>query len=397
MQLKGTTKVRVEVLRVDRAFADRLPEPPEKEFSAFVESVRSNGVIVPLLVTTDGLLLDGHRRLRAAREVGLAEVPIRVVDVDGAEGWQKAVALLSNLHRRHLSAAQRADLGSSLLRVERKEAKERKHAGQKSGGRGKRKLPDVHHPEVSPKRGDCATDRVAAAVGVNRQTVERVEAVKKADPALASRMLEGKISVAGAYRKVQVEQIKERAAAETPAETGRLASLKDGAGRYRCVLLDPPWAYTDSGTRGAAAGVYPTMNVEEISKLKVPALLHPQGAHLWMWCTCPMNRDRAPHTILEAWGLEWVSEFFWKKTGKMGQGHYLRGDVEFCILAMRKGAQRLPLLRADIRNFIEADRGAHSEKPEEARRLIEIASPSPRLELFARASVAGWDRWGLEA
>jgi N6-adenosine-specific RNA methylase IME4 len=51
---------------------------------------------------------------------------------------------------------------------------------------------------------------------------------------------------------------------------------------------------------------------------------------------------------------------------------------------------------AGLRSWIEAPRGRHSEKPEIVRRLIERASPSPRLELFARRLTPGWYAWGHE-
>jgi hypothetical protein len=50
---------------------------------------------------------------------------------------------------------------------------------------------------VSPQavERDRATERAAAAVGVSRKTFEKVEAVKRNDPELARRMLEGSLSV----------------------------------------------------------------------------------------------------------------------------------------------------------------------------------------------------------
>jgi N6-adenosine-specific RNA methylase IME4 len=42
--------------------------------------------------------------------------------------------------------------------------------------------------------------------------------------------------------------------------------------------------------------------------------------------------------------------------------------------------------------------GRHSEKPEEFRKLIDTLYPNgPRIELFARTAVEGWERWGNEA
>src|SRR6059036_2427678 len=103
-------------IRVDREFRERLPNPGEKELHALAEDIRSRGVLVDLLVTKDGLLLDGHRRLEAAKEAGLSEVPVKTLEIKGEVGWEKTVTLAVNLLRRQLNEIQRACLGSSLLR-----------------------------------------------------------------------------------------------------------------------------------------------------------------------------------------------------------------------------------------------------------------------------------------
>ena len=46
-----------------------------------VESIRANGVIEPLVITADNVLLSGHRRRAAARYLGLKTVPVRIQDV----------------------------------------------------------------------------------------------------------------------------------------------------------------------------------------------------------------------------------------------------------------------------------------------------------------------------
>jgi N6-adenosine-specific RNA methylase IME4 len=47
-----------------------------------------------------------------------------------------------------------------------------------------------------------------------------------------------------------------------------------------------------------------------------------------------------------------------------------------------------------IMSWIQADRGAHSAKPEKIRHYIERASHGPYLELFGRRVAPGWAVWG---
>lgn len=49
------------------------------------KNVRENGIVVPLIVDRDGLVIDGHARLQIARKLGFTEVPTIVV-----EGYSEA-------------------------------------------------------------------------------------------------------------------------------------------------------------------------------------------------------------------------------------------------------------------------------------------------------------------
>ena len=50
-----------------------------------------------------------------------------------------------------------------------------------------------------------------------------------------------------------------------------------------------------------------------------------------------------------------------------------------------------------VSSAILAPRREHSRKPDEVReRIVELFGDIPRVELFARQKVAGWDSWGNE-
>src|SRR5262249_7941003 len=75
------------------------PYQPRKNFdqdelSALAASVRSHGILQPLVVRQAGgsyELVAGERRLRAAREVGLATVPVRIVNFNDQETLEAAL------------------------------------------------------------------------------------------------------------------------------------------------------------------------------------------------------------------------------------------------------------------------------------------------------------------
>ena len=86
-----------------------LPSPqPRRRFEnleALAESIREKGVLQPLLVRPLGdgryAIVAGERRHRAAKMAGLAEVPVRVLDLSEKEA--RLLALVENLQREDLN------------------------------------------------------------------------------------------------------------------------------------------------------------------------------------------------------------------------------------------------------------------------------------------------------
>jgi hypothetical protein len=276
--------VKIADIRVDRDFEERLPPTGEGQLAALVVSIKEHGVLNDLLVTADGLLLDGHRRLKATLKAGLKEVPVKHLDVSGEGGWDGAMAVVfeSNVRRRHLSEAERAVLGSSHLRIERAKAKERMVEGGRRGGQALgNRSPGLQGP-------DRATHHAAAAVGVSRKTIERVEAIKRANPALLRRVMDGAQSVASAYRELKMDALRRRAAEEEgEGELGPVERLEAAFGRYRAIYMDPPW----DGPSGDAPG--------SLASLPIQQLAHRDGCHVWLWSPWPAIRKGAVHGIID--------------------------------------------------------------------------------------------------
>lgn len=87
----------------------------------------------------------------------------------------------------------------------------------------------------------------------------------------------------------------------------------------------------------------------------------------------------------------------------MGLGHWTRGNTEPCLLATRGKPKRVDAgVRQVVIDHLDeetifAQRGRHSAKPPEVRdRIVRLLGDVPRIELFARERVAGWDAWGNE-
>ncbi|MDM7917468.1 MAG: ParB/RepB/Spo0J family partition protein, partial [Candidatus Eisenbacteria bacterium] len=96
------TRVAIERIRPNPWQPRKSVDPAKME--ELVSSVRLRGVLEPLLVRRSGEgfeLVAGERRLRAAQEAGLNEVPIVIVDLTDKESLE--VALVENLQREDLN------------------------------------------------------------------------------------------------------------------------------------------------------------------------------------------------------------------------------------------------------------------------------------------------------
>ncbi len=104
-----------EIARVPVTKLRAAPWQPRRRFrpeslAELVESIRSRGVLQPLLVRAAGdgyEVIAGERRLRAALEAGLMEVPVKVMAVDDREAME--LALIENLQREDLDPIEEAE------------------------------------------------------------------------------------------------------------------------------------------------------------------------------------------------------------------------------------------------------------------------------------------------
>ena len=84
------------------ALSKAFPAMTEAEYTALLENIREHGQRHPI-ITYQGQILDGHHRARACAELG-KEPYLKEYGGNDPVGY----VLSSNLHRRHLSASQRA-------------------------------------------------------------------------------------------------------------------------------------------------------------------------------------------------------------------------------------------------------------------------------------------------
>lgn len=176
---------------------------------------------------------------------------------------------------------------------------------------------------------------------------------------------------------------------ERPSIVRDLTDLVDAELKFKTVLADPPWRYSNTASRAAAENHYRTMTVDQIRNEPVDQLVA-DSAHLHLWTTNAFLE--AAFTVIRAWGFEYKSCLVWAKPN-IGMGNYWRVSHEFLLFGIRG---RLRFARNDARSWVVAPRTRHSRKPFCFRELIEEVSPGPYLELYGREEQpnTGWTVYG---
>jgi len=91
----------------------------ESELTGLARSISENGVLQPLLVRRDGealIVVDGERRLRAARDAGLKEVPIIIDERPLSDSEVTQRQLVLDAQRSGLGPLERARAIDTLMR-----------------------------------------------------------------------------------------------------------------------------------------------------------------------------------------------------------------------------------------------------------------------------------------
>lgn len=170
--------------------AELFPLMTDAELRETADDIREHGLNEPIILL-DGLVLDGRNRLRACEMIG---VEPRFVDWDGRGGSPVAFVLSENLHRRHLSASQRALIANKARPMFEAEAREAQRGGQ--GG-------TLLAPKVEQATREAETARKAATLaGVSTSSVYAAARVEREAPSLVAEIMAGKTSLGTVVREI---------------------------------------------------------------------------------------------------------------------------------------------------------------------------------------------------
>ena len=180
--------------------------------------------------------------------------------------------------------------------------------------------------------------------------------------------------------------------------------------KYQVILTDNPWTYNNKKTGGThtsgAAQKYPVLTFDQLRRLPIQNIVHPDRCVLFMWVPVPLKDEG--FRLIDAWKFKYKTTLYWRKTNINGMGYWFRGIMEE-LLVCTKG--KVKAFRCQVSNIADEEVQKHSRKPDEFYKIIEYATAykniedpqerkkhilKPKVELFATQKRKGWISTGFD-
>ncbi len=362
-----------------------VPPMRPQEYSELKKDIQEHGILQPIEINFDGVILDGHHRYSIAKELGIESVDCRIVKpVVDEDSYLISVALL----RRQLTEDQRVVLADeyaeSLSKYRQSEAGKKAIEARWHGGKEydvdtvttSYKLPD----QVKSENGGRTRTVVAKKFKVPERKMRYIRQLKETKPEIIPQILSGEKKILEVMREIEKEKL---------MQNKGTVPLPDG--KFRCIVIDPPWPIEKILLDKSPAQIsmdYKTMAVDEIKAIPVGEKAYSEGCHVFLWTTqkyLPVAFD-----LFKEWGVKYECTLVWVKNGGFTPFSF-QYNTEF-VLFGRIG--NLPVMKMGIKTAFYGERRGHSVKPEEFFDIVKEVSPEPRLEMFARGKHDGFVPWG---
>lgn len=171
--------------------------------------------------------------------------------------------------------------------------------------------------------------------------------------------------------------------------------------RYNIIYADPPWdigGYLKETKKGLSDYNLPYFTMSDLDIINLPIKnIVAEDLILFIWC-CD-SKIPILESITNSWGFEFrCIGFIWNKRAKTTNGTnasysiFTRRSCEYCFIGVRG---KYLIKRHDINQLVSIPKRDHSSKPGAFRTMIvQLCGDIPRIELFSRDNVEGWDAWG---
>ncbi|MFZ0221642.1 MAG: ParB/RepB/Spo0J family partition protein [Candidatus Nitrosopolaris sp.] len=186
---------------IKEKYVSLIPLVSTADFERLKKSIQDEGgLLMPIILNHDYVVLDGHHRLRACKELGL-KASYNIKDFTGKPLEELRYVVSVNLHRRHLDEFQRAEIALKMDRLARKIAEERKKATLFIHDSATEAINSRHHGKTTEEYGSSirlaspeadriedegegtffgkSSEELGKFAGVSHGTIERVRTILK--------------------------------------------------------------------------------------------------------------------------------------------------------------------------------------------------------------------------
>jgi N6-adenosine-specific RNA methylase IME4/ParB-like chromosome segregation protein Spo0J len=378
------------------------------------ESIKQLGLINPITINSNNVLIAGNHRLEAFKLLGKDEIEVSVLDLNNL--LAELAEIDENLVRNelHWTDADKQIARRKAIYLEL--YPETKTGGDRKSDKIKIQTLDSDNKTFvqdtadktnkskssisqSVKRGNEITEEEA-------EVLKTIDAPKSYGDILIKQTTETRAKVIDALKveskpvEIIIQEIKkeEKKAERIELIEQQIEDIEQGLlpeleGLFDVVSVDPPWPYEGENKNITSfdaigrrvANPYPEMSIEQIKKIEMPLM---NDSVVLLWTTHKFLPDA--FEILKEWNLEYKATLVWNKE-KIGMGAWFRMQCEFCLVAI-KGKPYWN--NTTFRDILNEPRREHSRKPDSFFEMIEQITLGRRLEYFSREKRNGWEVFG---
>lgn len=188
--------MKIEDLTPHKRNSEFFDDMTGEKWQEFLDSIKTSGVIEPIVVTQDKVIVSGHQRVRACKELGIKEILAEVRVYDDEDKIIKDL-LETNIR-------QRGDIGGSSIKLGRRIKELERIYGIREGSAGK-----VRSSNGTSKMTE---KDLADQLGVDLNTLKRAKSLTNLSPEIQQLIEQGNISASTAARLVAKLSPKEQEA-----------------------------------------------------------------------------------------------------------------------------------------------------------------------------------------
>lgn len=187
-------------------YCSLFPDLPESDFAELVESISENGQRMPIQLDADGKILDGVHRYKACQKLFIRPKLKKWRGPATVDDYARYV-LAANIHRRHLTASQRAMIAEEISKLlpNKKLAKDIGETHRAPGAQSNDAeacIDEEQKRAPGAQSNRISASKMAKIADVSPRTMQQARQVAAEAPELVPAVVAGDMSLKAALKTV---------------------------------------------------------------------------------------------------------------------------------------------------------------------------------------------------